>query len=502
MVIAAPSAGAQGAGADRLRVRGGAGGTTALLDDLDRVAGHLRTVAAAMTGVAGRATAVAADPLLAVSALRSPVTFARVEERLGQAVAGPRGVVPVAGRLAALGGSVAAAVRAYRRADGAADGALQALEAMAGVTIGALVGRPAVLGLGLASWMASRIDVDGPATSPTMPALRRLFAEASAHPLLTEHAVGAAPGFLLGMTGLVPGPAAAALAGVVPSSAAPSSQAAPLTLPGSARVLGGTGAGGLLEDGAASVTAAPPSVVPAPRGVRDLVGGVADLDPDRGAAYGSVRVLAVRGPDGRRAWVVQIPGTQDWSPHAGSDPFDLTGCVHGIAGERTAARQAVIGAMAAAKVPPDEPVLLVGHSLGGIVAVGLACDPQFRAGHHVTHVITAGAPVGAFDPPDSVAVLSLEHDDDVVPAADGAANPDRPGWVTVSRRATGAGQPADPALAHHLESYAATGADVDASSDPSVIRWRAGLAPFLGGEGSTAGATVVVAHRVPTSTRP
>src|SRR5690606_21980775 len=73
-----------------------------------------------------------------------------------------------------------------------------------------------------------------------------------------------------------------------------------------------------------------------PRGVADLIAGVADLSPRRGVPPGTVRVLGLQGPDGRRSWVVQIPGTQSWAPTAGRGPFDLTGDVHLVAGRRTA----------------------------------------------------------------------------------------------------------------------------------------------------------------------
>jgi pimeloyl-ACP methyl ester carboxylesterase len=199
--------------------------------------------------------------------------------------------------------------------------------------------------------------------------------------------------------------------------------------------------------------------------------------------------------DGRRAWAVEIPGTQDWSPIPGQDPFDLTADVSSMAGRPSAAERTVTGALDLAGARPDEPVLLAGHSLGGMLAAGLAADPAFRARFRVTHVVTAGSPIAGYAVPPTVRVLSLEHADDVVPALDGASNPDRPGWVTVRRTVLPAALAADPILTHGVEAYRATAAIVDASDDPSLVAWRAGLAPFLRRPGATAVDLVVTGRR-------
>jgi len=225
--------------------------------------------------------------------------------------------------------------------------------------------------------------------------------------------------------------------------------------------------------------------VPA-RGLAELVVGVATLGPEVGAPPGTVRVTGLRSAGGRRSWVVQIPGTQEWSPTSGADPFDLTGNVHGLAGERTAGGRTVASALTLAGAQAGEPVLLVGHSQGGIVAAQLAGDPAFRRRFSVTHVVTAGSPIATAPVPPSVAVLSLEHDHDLVPRLAGAANPDRAGWVTVRAAAEPPGHPPDAALSHEATGYADTAAAVDASPDEGLRRWRAGLEPFVAGDGVTA----------------
>jgi pimeloyl-ACP methyl ester carboxylesterase len=159
----------------------------------------------------------------------------------------------------------------------------------------------------------------------------------------------------------------------------------------------------------------------------------------------------------------------------------------------TALSATVTRGLELAGAAPGEPVLLAGHSLGGMVAAALAADAAFTRRFTVTHVLAAGSPVGAVAVPPGVAVLTLEHDDDLVPALDGTPNPDRPDWVTV-RAMPSAGRP--PAVAHDARGYADTGALVDTSTDASVRAWRAGLGPFLDRPGATATSVAVVGRRV------
>lgn len=125
---------------------------------------------------------------------------------------------------------------------------------------------------------------------------------------------------------------------------------------------------------------------------------------------------------------------------------------------------------------------------GGITAAAMASDPALRDRFHVTSVVTGGSPIGHYDIPDDVSVLSLEHAQDVVPRLDGTDNPDRPSWVTVSRelddREGTVGGRRDIAAAHSTRNYAGTGSDVDGSHDASIEAWRENNRAFLDGDAS------------------
>jgi pimeloyl-ACP methyl ester carboxylesterase len=150
-------------------------------------------------------------------------------------------------------------------------------------------------------------------------------------------------------------------------------------------------------------------------------------------------------------------------------------------GVQQALAQAQAQARAASgRDPTSDPVMLAGHSLGGIVAAGLAASPRFRQEHRVTHVVTFGSPVARMPVPTGVRVLSVEHTQDPVPRLDGRANPDRRGWVTVTRDLRGdPGGPRRASAAHDCAAYAVTGAAVDASPDASVQDWRAASGQFF-----------------------
>ena len=258
-------------------------------------------------------------------------------------------------------------------------------------------------------------------------------------------------------------------------------------------VLTGVGAGadlaargGWLTDGTSMpvVTPVPPTLLlDREHGFEraaDLVAAGEGLDGGR------VRVVVVVRGDGGSAWVVVVPGTQQWAPHAGANPFDLTTDVRAVTGGVTLAAAGVAAALevarsrAGVRSTPADPVLLVGHSQGGILAAGLASDPGFTRRNRVTHVLTSGSPVGLFPVPSTTRVLSVERGDDPVPRLDLAPDPDRSSWVTV--RTPADGPPVD-VRAHRLEGYVATLRVAEAAPRGTVTgldAWQASAGGVLG----------------------
>lgn len=249
-------------------------------------------------------------------------------------------------------------------------------------------------------------------------------------------------------------------------------------------------------------------VEPPPRDAAEVLADVAADYPPYEGADGTVSVRRVDHPDGARSWVVTIPGTQDWSPVAGDNPADLTSDLALMAGRADDATAAVVAALAQSGIGRDEPVLLAGHSLGGMVAVGIAADPLLAARYTFAGVLTAGSPVGSMTLPADVQALHLEHPHDDVPALDGGPNPDASNRVTVTRDLTRSAHAADrvaadgPVGAHRVGTYVRSAATMDRVEDERLEPFRAVLDRVLGLPGSTSVVTRYTAARVSPSGPP
>ena len=483
---------------DLIHVRGGAAGTAVGLDSLDAAAQVIADVARDVGVVACRVAAVAADPELVAGSLLSPRTGARADACLAE-VLGPRGLVGDIASMAALSSAVAAASGSYRRAEEAAARAVELAQDTVMVVMGELA--PEIV-VGVLALAAMGVDVAGLLDQGVfdVPAIADL--------------AGGAEGLVVGLRSN-PRTAPFLPAQQRPDDLTSDQEWSREDWPDqdyevAVRQLADSAAlWGLLSDGRRARVIAEPRPRPGsqvPRTLRDLATDQRNVGDGEDYA-GHVRVIEVPQPQGS-AWLVEISGTQVWDPRAGSNPFDVTTDVRAMAQDATVLADGVhqaleqaqaastASAAAAGRERSDGPVMLVGHSLGGITAAGLASSPRFTRAHPVTHVVTMGSPVGRMPVPGDIAVLALEHTQDAVPRLDGAPNPDRATWVTVSRDLDGIDLPGaeldgteardaevDRASeAHDSRLYVETAALVDGSKDPSVATWRAGCSAFFAGD--------------------
>lgn len=455
-----------------IEVAGGVGGIAVALDEMTDAASRLGLVADVLGELALDLTLARVDPSVLAASVLVPEQAALLQLRL-DALAGPAGLVGES--LLAMGTSraVAGAVDLYREGELAVERSMDVVEIGVGVTIG--VTAPAVAPtVAVAVALGGGDDID-----------RWLFDHPWAVPLVTDGLEGIVLGLGLGLPvlGVWMGGRSRAAATAYP----------PTTQEGALDVVIASAAGAALDESsyAVRVRGGTPQAGRAPTTVADLV---ANDGPTSGE--GKVRVTRIVGPGGQAAWVVDIPGTSTFDPRAGSAPFDLTSAVAISARRETLTTQAVTTALADAQRrmggprSREEPVLFSGHSQGGMTAAALAADPRVRARFPgVTHVVTSGAPVARSGVGRDVSVLSLEHRQDPVAGLDGRDNPDRAGWVTVTRDL-------DPVLpedarateAHDARHYAETAAQVDeaVADDRSLGHWRRGADPFLsGGEATT-----------------
>ncbi|RSX54696.1 esterase/lipase family protein [Bifidobacterium samirii] len=154
------------------------------------------------------------------------------------------------------------------------------------------------------------------------------------------------------------------------------------------------------------------------------------IDLDSGLDYATIAIQRYERDDGTSSWLVTIPGT-DGQPDS---PFGWPQNVELMSDDpqrRMSADSArmVAEAMRQAGIGADEPVALIGHSQGGIVAATIAADLADE--YRIDHVVTAGSPVANHPIPERTWVTSIEMEDELVAALDGAANPATEHWLTV-----------------------------------------------------------------------
>jgi hypothetical protein len=406
-------------------VRGGADGVEAHYDGMTAAA-RLFGRAAGSTGEAALALhSYLAHPDVVASTVLDPGGAAQFAARLLAALDGPNGITWLAARCTVVDVRLRAAAAAYIAAD--------RLDQRITPEVDALLHAPAAVADGAAAF--GRGD-------PTA-ALQRLLTD---DPELADLAMGATAGVLAG--------------GSLSNGTRLLSRAFD---DGSPQVTS-------LGDDAAADTAGPP------RTLRDVVAGLARRDLGQ---PGEIDVRLLDGADGRRRVIVDVPGTKDWSlAGRNSDVTSLVTNMRAIAGEVTTYERGIVDALHRAGVQPDDDVLLVGHSEGGMVAVDAARHLVASGEFHVSHVVTAGAPIGlvAGGVPSNVDVLAIENEGDVVPHLDDAPNPDRVNVTTVTvHHDHGAILPNHDVGA----SYVPGAADIDASDDPSLRAYLAGLGGYL-----------------------
>lgn len=436
-----------------LEVRGGAGGIEAsraevltLADRLDRAGDELRDWA-------GLGARVLADPDLLTSAPFSPTTFAAAEAAVLAATAGSDGLLVESAGCEADARLIRAALAALDAADDLGHAAMEELHHRLGV----------ITGLGLRPLL--------PVAPLLLPLVRDLPLEQWAvdHPGLTEQLVNAGGGLLAGLLG------------------------APFL------VLDTNSAAGLLaqtySDGPHRTRRRPDLRVPAsahqPDSLEELIDHlreVAALSPDPDSAdNGTIEIQSLDPGTDRARHIVYLPGTDDldtvpWSQD--HDVRDLGTNLRLVGGLDDAYRRGIVDALTRAGIRPGEPVLLVGHSQGGMEAMAILAD---RGEHPVTEgatqAVTAGSPTAQVrDLPADSRALSLEHRGDVVPLLDGEPNPDSLAQTTVSFDNGPGGSVEDN---HGYRHYVAGAAAADASDDPSIVAQLDGLREqgFLAGAG-------------------
>ncbi len=245
---------------------------------------------------------------------------------------------------------------------------------------------------------------------------------------------------------------------------------------------------GFLKQQPVFVSGSPPGSCAPPQGYAELLSRIprsqAQVRIERlgtGMGMGTVVGTAAgtstgSGSDAGRV-IVYIAGTKDFGLTPGREPWDMASNALALSGSAMAdSERAVREALRQAGVDANAPLMLVGHSQGGLIAARLAASGEFN----VTDVVTAGAPSRGVSIPESIRVTTIEHTNDVIPALSSAA----PVGVATGAASAGAlriretlaeGAPTTRLPAHVLSGYINTARRMDESTDPLVRRRRAEL---------------------------
>jgi pimeloyl-ACP methyl ester carboxylesterase len=457
-----------------VEIIGGVGGLDARYDDMGAAARSLDTTGEGLVDLAVRTHLVAVDSDLVASAVLAPVSFARVEAAIVCALDGPDGVVAVAARLRVRALQLEVAVVRYRVAD----------------ELDRQVTRWRRYLQGYAALAALPVALPVAALAATHPRLRAVLPDVTSedfyveHPEIVEEIVGTAPGFLSALFTFAPGPG---LAPVLDAAvfATTGETLRPTTIEDATGLLGVLyPAGHAVVRHVGTDRRAEMAVRPTDLGALLTPLGARDRDA-RGTRQGevAVRVITRTAADGRArtSYVVDIPGTRDWQfdPRNRPQLTDLATNLDALSGTPTARADGVAKALHAAGARPGDPVLLAGHSQGGMVAMRAAAEWKRTGEFNVTHVVTAGAPVAGMAVAESVRVLSLENRRDVVPQLDAAANRDRSNHTTVRFDTNVRGVVANHDMAGTYVPAARALSDPAYAQNPSVRDWTGSAGAFL-----------------------
>ncbi|MFF3025996.1 hypothetical protein [Microbacterium sp. NPDC057944] len=162
----------------------------------------------------------------------------------------------------------------------------------------------------------------------------------------------------------------------------------------------------------------PAEDVPEGPSLATVLDGTGEVDGLGGETDSVVKITKVLGPDGWY-YTVTLPSTQEWLSRFGDqgavNDLDSNLALMLTPALQTQYERAVLEAMEQAGIGENDPVMLVGFSQGGIMAGHLAA---YNSDYNWQAVVVSGAPIDHMPIPDSVDVVSVQHNGDPVPNLD------------------------------------------------------------------------------------
>lgn len=156
-----------------------------------------------------------------------------------------------------------------------------------------------------------------------------------------------------------------------------------------------------------------------PDSVGDFLWQAGAVDTIGGGAQTVVDIAKIVHEDGDVSWIVTLPSTKDWvlpSDQGATNDLDADLLLLAFPELKSQYEKAVLDAMAQAGIGAEEPVLLTGWSLGGILAGHLA--ESGAGGYDYAGLVVAGAPIDHMHISADIPVIQVKHTTDPVHRAD------------------------------------------------------------------------------------
>lgn len=164
--------------------------------------------------------------------------------------------------------------------------------------------------------------------------------------------------------------------------------------------------------------------------------------------------------DGGSRFEVYLSGTNFQGDE--SDPWNVASNIDLATSGSSPSLQAVRIAMESAGITRATPVVLSGHSQGGLIALAIAESREFG----VDAVITVGTPVGVVPDVSGIPTIHIVHPEDPVPAIGGLIDPGSSTWIVPSPHGERFFD------AHHRQAYVPSAAALDELADARITSLR------------------------------
>lgn len=148
----------------------------------------------------------------------------------------------------------------------------------------------------------------------------------------------------------------------------------------------------------------------APDTLSDFLWQAGAVDTIGGADQSVVDIAKIVHEDGTVSWIVTLPSTKDWvglNDQGATNDLDADLLLLLYPEYQSQYEKAVLDAMAQAGIGPDEPVLLTGWSLGGILGGELIQSEA--GGYNYGGLVVAGSPIDHMAIPEDIPVVQVKH---------------------------------------------------------------------------------------------